>query len=1117
MNEQVQALPIAPFLDTILADRAAVTLVRAETGAGKSIGVPYALLQAGQSCLIAEPLRETTIGTAEHLASLVPCPLGGRVGYAIGQDRRASAQTEALYCTTGLALVQGLLGGRPGGRRWDALILDETHCWSLDQEVLFAWALAQLQAGTAPFGRLILLSATVDAEEIRAHVEDSLGLSFSRHDVPGRTFPIEDRSAATAEDAIRRAVREGYDVLAFFASRKDITDCEMSLADLRAEVIPFHGGMDRSEKDRAYRTKGRGKVVLSTNALETGRTVLPTDGRRLAVVDTRTELRQEVDASGVAEALVRAPISKAQAMQRRGRTGRVSEGVYYAVGQTRGEYPEPEIQRSLLGQAVLRTLAAGFDLAALPLLHTPGQAALDGARRNLSALGFVDSTGALTPQGHEAARWPVAPWAARMLQEARARGCLAAAAAVVACIDVGGLLQRGASPAWELKSDVARDLALFESRGDEVNRGAQARARDAQRRILEAVGHQGASGVGGADVAAVEACYIIALQDTVLRPYAGRRVSHLTPDGTGLRPWGESAGARASSSHLVGIWRAGTHAHGGTIHGIVHAVPVTSDRLQALGLPVALSPASSYLREEGGQVCHAVFPALHGVAVGGSVYQPAPGSPEVATWIVERRTPEPPAGVRGYSAQRACRAWLESQLTTALLPRVLAGDVRYQLLPDEQALMDGAVDQARAWVASLPSEAGEVRYCPAPWGGDPWATVLSGDVVFSSDEAWARAAAEAELERLAARSAAERDADAIAALTAELQAWERTGDTPTRRAGMTPEEHAACVDSSGWRNYWIWEGSCTLPQLQAAAEVCRGLDARIAQRQAQASAEAVQAQAAMVEAFKQHVPQCVCGAPLALPEDLSSLAEEGQYIEHDGPCWAWGAFPAPPHGAPVEITVSRRRTVEGQWQWALWDGRPGADTTTPLLGWVAYTYSGATNHRLWIRPAPVEAWEQAQVRGAPFKRVIRTGVVARLRPVESYGQITLMVCFERAKGVSIPDCYPVDGMTPQPGETWTVELPSQASGFSGARLLYPGPSREVEAAPSATPTAPGVSGVSGVSGAATTQPTSSTPNASTASSASSASRKGLGAGEPGPKASATDLSKLQAFAQSRRV
>ena len=119
----LRGLPIlgksAEFL-RLIADNP-VVIVEAETGSGKSTGLPPILLEAGYNVLQTQPREMAARLVAQRIAEVCNVELGGVVGYRTAQCKDMDgAATKCLVVTDGLALVRRLLNRsgkfQPGGR-----------------------------------------------------------------------------------------------------------------------------------------------------------------------------------------------------------------------------------------------------------------------------------------------------------------------------------------------------------------------------------------------------------------------------------------------------------------------------------------------------------------------------------------------------------------------------------------------------------------------------------------------------------------------------------------------------------------------------------------------------------------------------------------------------------------------------------------------------------------------------------------------------------------------------------------------------------------------------------------------------------------------------------------
>jgi len=418
--------------------------------------VPQWYRELGLKVLVTEPLIETVIGTSEYVAELAGVQLGHEVGYRTANNRNDCPNSEILFTTDGLALVREL----SGHNRFDVLVIDELHEWNTNQSTLEAWAWKHLQAGDSPFQKIVVMSATLDSDELSCKRGNAPVFK-----VPGRQFPITDRAAGSSLISdVEALVAEGYDVLCFQPGKKEIGDTIDSLNGIDAELIPFHGQLDRAEKNRAYKSYSRPKVVISTNALETGRTLLPSTGRKLAVVDSGMERRVELN-DGI-EGLYLKPIAKARSKQRRGRTGRVGEGVYidHCSFSSRSDYPVPEILRTRLDQTVLRLAVAGYDATELPFFHDLDSETILDAKRALRALGAMSDDGTVTKTGRLMAKLPVSVQYARMIVEAEKKGVVDDVLTIASILEAGEISDRTGK--WraltnETESDLMAQLDIW--------------------------------------------------------------------------------------------------------------------------------------------------------------------------------------------------------------------------------------------------------------------------------------------------------------------------------------------------------------------------------------------------------------------------------------------------------------------------------------------------------------------------------------------------------------------------------------------------------------------------------------------------------------------------------
>ncbi|MEK7575399.1 MAG: helicase-related protein [Patescibacteria group bacterium] len=460
-----QKLPVAEFCSRILntVEDNPVTIITAETGAGKSTQVPQFLLETGYNIVVTQPRRLATRSIAERVAWEYQTQLGEIIGYRMSGERCDSKETRCLFCTDGLALVRELVGQN----KTDILVIDEVHEWNLNIEVLIAWVKKELASGRKL--KVVLMSATLEAERLSAYFDGAPIIS-----VPGRSHPITEITERRASHVLHVAelVRQGHNVLVFEPGKEEIRKTIEALMQLgtNAKIFPLHGDLTSDDQSRCFGHYGGSKVIVSTNVAQTSVTI---DGITV-VVDTGMERR--VETSNGVEGLFLRPISWADRVQRMGRAGRTAPGLYvdYCKDAQRPEFPVAEILRLRLDQVVLRLAEAGLDAEELQFFHQPDIAQIHEAKRVLKALGCMTPEGRVTAIGHQVAKLPVSVRNGRMIVEAIRHGVLKDVIAIAAILEAGEIHMRKDEfglpvDSWrkliqnERESDVFAQLALFKA------------------------------------------------------------------------------------------------------------------------------------------------------------------------------------------------------------------------------------------------------------------------------------------------------------------------------------------------------------------------------------------------------------------------------------------------------------------------------------------------------------------------------------------------------------------------------------------------------------------------------------------------------------------------------
>ena len=449
------AADIAEAVNEALAENTSL-VITAPPGAGKSTLLPLTILGGMKGTegkvVMLEPRRIAARQIAERMADLLGEPIGKTVGYRVRFDTKVSADTRLEVVTEGI--LTRMLVADPTLEGVGTVVFDEFHERNLQSDLALALA-RQCQELLRPDLRIVIMSATIDASTICQALHAPLIES------EGRMFPVETRYAEEeigdgdpykanspneiaqrVAQAIAKAHREhGGDILAFLPGQGEIERCAELLGDTLSPtaVLPLYGNLSPALQRKAIAPSGEGerKVVLATPIAETSLTI---EGVRI-VIDSGRYKKMTVEPQSGLTRLRTHLISLDMATQRRGRAGRVAEGVCYRLWTRTSEHAMqeqrvPEIEEAELSSLVLDIVSFGeSDVESLPWLTPPPRAHIQEACSLLKTLGAIDGRCAITPLGKKMERMPCHPRIARMILGARSK-----AEQALAC-DIAALLE----------------------------------------------------------------------------------------------------------------------------------------------------------------------------------------------------------------------------------------------------------------------------------------------------------------------------------------------------------------------------------------------------------------------------------------------------------------------------------------------------------------------------------------------------------------------------------------------------------------------------------------------------------------------------------------------------
>ncbi len=442
-------LPISARVPDIIAalEGHQVAIVVGATGSGKTTQLPKIALEMGRGGKrrigVTQPRRIAATSVAARVAKELDCELGQEVGYQIRFEDKTCDATWVKFMTDGILLaeIQGdrLLSG------YDTLIIDEAHERSLTIDFVLGWLKRVLPE--RPDLKVIVSSATIESQRFA----DFFG-GAPVIEVEGRTFPVEvlyepPPADVDVADAVADAVANVTsldprgDVLVFLPGEREIREAEQALSgrNLRHTVVqPLYSRLSAADQAKVFASVSGRRVILATNVAETSLTlpgivyVIDTGIARLSRYDPRTgTTRLQIEA-----------ISQASADQRKGRCGRVREGICVRLYDeqsfaARPAFTDPEMKRTGLAGVILRMKALGLgEVEEFPFLDPPSERSISEGYRVLQELGALDEERSLTPLGRKLARFPVDPRIGRMILAGVEHGCLSEILVLAAALNV---------------------------------------------------------------------------------------------------------------------------------------------------------------------------------------------------------------------------------------------------------------------------------------------------------------------------------------------------------------------------------------------------------------------------------------------------------------------------------------------------------------------------------------------------------------------------------------------------------------------------------------------------------------------------------------------------------
>ncbi len=415
-----------------------VVIISGQTGSGKTTQIPKFCLEAGcgEKGMIActQPRRIAAISVATRLAEELKTPLGKDVGYKIRFSEEISKDAYIKVLTDGMLLAE--TNSDRFLNKYDCIIIDEAHERSLNID--FILGILRTLLNKRRDLKVIITSATIDTQKFSKAFNNAPVIEVS-----GRTFPVEvvykdddseelsfGEKTANATIELIDETNKG-DILVFLPTEQDINECVDILRknNNKIEVLPLYARLTQSEQSQVFKSTNLRKVIVSTNIAETSLTI---PGIKY-VIDSGVARISQYSAQTRTMGLPVSPISKSSADQRKGRCGRVENGICIRLYSEedynkRAMFTPPEIQRTNLAEVILRMISLKLDnIKNFPFIDSPPGSGIKDGFDLLFELGAIKKEKeriVLTKEGRIMSRYPIDPRDSRMIIEGSREGCI---------------------------------------------------------------------------------------------------------------------------------------------------------------------------------------------------------------------------------------------------------------------------------------------------------------------------------------------------------------------------------------------------------------------------------------------------------------------------------------------------------------------------------------------------------------------------------------------------------------------------------------------------------------------------------------------------------------------
>ncbi|CAC26985.1 putative ATP-dependent RNA helicase CDC28 [Guillardia theta] len=363
-----------------------ILILISETGSGKTCYLPYLLITKNffNKILISETKRISAISASNYVNKLAEST--NMSGYKVRFENNINNQTKIHYMTDG-TIVNEILS-KNFQLEFDCIIIDEFHERTLNTDLLIS-LIRQIIISKKKI-KIIFLSATLNSNVISNYFKKDI----IKLKIPGRKFRIEIFYSKEPQSnyilAIISLISEIHftksvneNILVFLPGLYEIYRVKNTLNEIfyrfseKIYILILHSLLPIKNQIKiiSQDLSQKRKIVLSTNLSETSITIKGI----YYVIDSGLSKQKITNFKCGFEFLKTLPISKSEAKQRSGRSGRDYNGICYRIYtyfsyKNLKSFSKPEIQKTNLSNFILKILKLGeFFFKKLDLISYPAK------------------------------------------------------------------------------------------------------------------------------------------------------------------------------------------------------------------------------------------------------------------------------------------------------------------------------------------------------------------------------------------------------------------------------------------------------------------------------------------------------------------------------------------------------------------------------------------------------------------------------------------------------------------------------------------------------------------------------------------------------------------------